>query len=68
MHKEISHIADEHRSVVDTEGEFIPRARIEDENYDVQESSDEEESSSEEEDSTSDEDNSSSESDSDSSD
>ena len=49
VHKETSHIAGDHRSVVDNEGEFIPRARIEDENYDVQEPSDDEESSSEEE-------------------
>ena len=59
VHKETSHIAGEHRSVVDTEGEFIPRARIEDENYDIQESSDEEESNSDEEDSTSEEESSS---------
>ena len=47
LHKEKSHIAAKHRSTVDNEGEFITLSKIEDSDYEDQESADESESSSE---------------------
>ena len=47
MHKEKSHIAAKHRSIVDNEGEFITLSKIVDTDYEDQESADESESSSE---------------------
>ena len=47
LHKEKSHIAAKHRSIVDNEGEFITLSKIEDSDYEDQESADESESSSE---------------------
>ena len=45
LHKEKSHIAQKHRSIVDTEGEFISLSKIEDTDYEDQESEDESETS-----------------------
>ena len=56
-HKKISHIAGNHRSAVDSEGEFITLAQIEEEDYIERDSSSEsEESDSESEDSDDDSD------------
>ena len=53
--KEISHIAGNHRSVVDSEGEFMVLAQIEEEDYNEQEMDIESDSTSESEDSESEE-------------
>ena len=47
MHKEKSHIASKHRSIVDKEEEFITLSKFEDTDYEDQESEDESESISE---------------------
>ena len=60
-HKEISHIAGNHRSVVDSEGEFIALAQIEDEDYNEQEMGVASDSTAESEDSESEESDSASE-------
>ena len=54
-YKEISHIAGNHRSVVDSEGEFMVLAQIEEEDYNEQEIDVESDSNFESEDSESEE-------------
>jgi len=60
-HKQISHIAGNHRSVIDSEGEFIALPQIEDEDYSEQEMGVASDSNSESEDSKSEESDSASE-------